>query len=174
MADTLVITGPVGAGKTTVASAIATLLEARDIPHALVDMDALRDVYPAPEGDPFATQIGYRNLAAMWPNLRAVHPRVLILADVVETRGQLAEYEVALPGTRITIVRLDVPMPLILARLDTRERPGTLAWYRRRAPELQEVMEREQVADLVIDAGDRSPDAIAREIVDRTLRRLSE
>lgn len=161
----LVVTGPVGSGKTTTAFAIATVLERSGIPHAVVDMDALRNVSPAPAGDPFATRIGYRNLAAIWPHLRAVDPRVVILADVVEHREQVAEYRAALPGTRVVVARLDVPLPLVLERLHARESAATIEWYRRRAPELQAIMERERVADVVIDVGARSPDEVAREIL---------
>lgn len=163
--ELIVVTGPVGAGKTTIAFATGMLLEEAGIPHAVVDMDALRNVYPAPEGDPFATRIGYDNLAAVWTNLRTIDPRVVMLADVVEHRHQVVEYERAVPGARVTVVRLHVPMELILSRLEDRETAATIEWYRRRAPELQAIMEREQVADVVIDVGKQSPEAIGREIL---------
>lgn len=166
--DVLVITGPVGAGKTTIAFAIATELEHRAIPHAVVDMDALRNVHPAPDDDPFGTRIGYRNLAAIWPNLREVEPRVVILADVVEHREQAGVYEAALPGTRVSVVRLDVPMHLVLERLDARETAATIEWYRHRAPELQALMEREVVGDFVIDVGEGTPNRVAQEILHET------
>src|SRR5699024_2673936 len=104
--ELIIVTGPVGAGKTTIAFATATLLEDAGIPHAVVGMDALRDVYPAPEADPSATRIGYDNLAAVWTNLRTDDPRVVMLADVVEQRDQVAEYERAVPGARVPVVRL--------------------------------------------------------------------
>jgi Ni2+-binding GTPase involved in maturation of urease and hydrogenase len=37
----LVVTGPVGVGKTSVAEEIFDQLAARDVPHAVVDLDAL-------------------------------------------------------------------------------------------------------------------------------------
>lgn len=165
----LVITGPVGAGKSTVAVATSALLEERHIAHALVDLDHLRWVFPRPENDPFATQIGYRNLAAIWPTLASMEPECVVLTDVVETRSQIEEYMSAMPGADIVVVRLNVPMDLIRARLDTRETQQTLDWYRQRAAELQLIMEREDVANFVIDVGDREPDAIAREILDALL-----
>jgi energy-coupling factor transporter ATP-binding protein EcfA2 len=164
----LVITGPVGAGKSTVAAALSALLEERGVRHAMIDQDRLRWIVPNPPGDAFAAAFGYRNLAAIWPNYRAAGIDCLILADVVEDRAQVAEYERAMPGAAVTIIRLDVPMTLIIRRLERRERPGTIDWYRNRAPELQEIMERNAVADLVIDVGERSPDEAAREIAERT------
>jgi energy-coupling factor transporter ATP-binding protein EcfA2 len=164
----LVITGPVGAGKSTTASALSELLSQHEIRHAVIDEDYLRWVYPHPEGDRFGMQLGLRNLAAIWPNLRETGLACIILADVVEDRAQVAEYEAAMPGTTVTVVRLDVPMPIIIRRLEGRESDTTIDWYRHRAPELQGIMERGRVEDLLIDVGDRPPHDVAREIALRT------
>lgn len=163
----IVVTGPVGSGKSTVAAELSRQLEIREVPHALIDMDYLRWVYPAPPRDAFAEGLGNRNLAAIWPNIRATSPRCVILADVVERRGRLEEYRRLMPGTDVTVVRLDVPMNLIHRRLRQREHPEALDWYLRRAPELQQIMEREEVGDMVIDVGTRPPDDIAIEILQR-------
>jgi hypothetical protein len=104
----------------------------------------------------------------VWTNIRETGPRCLIVADVVEDRVQsLADYRAALPGTEITIVRLAVPMPVILDRLEGRETPESIAWYRDRAPELQGIMERGSVEDVLIDAGRRTARDIAEEIIER-------
>lgn len=163
----LVVTGPVGAGKSTVAAEISRQLELGDVPHALIDMDYLRWVYPTPAHDAFAEGLGNRNLAAIWPNIRDTAPRYVLLADVVEWRGRVEEYRALMPGTDVTVVRLNVPMDLIHHRLRQRERPEAVDWYLARAPELQDIMEREHVADLVIDVGHRTPEKIAREILER-------
>lgn len=164
----LVITGPVGAGKSTVVTAISQLFDHQGIAHVAFDMDYLRWVHPHPAGDPFAAQLGYRNLASIWPNVQIVSPRCVLLADVVEHRSQVRDYATAMPGTDVVVVRLHVPMPVILERLAGRENENTIAWYRQRAPELQAIMEREQVADIVIDVGHRSPEDVAAEILQRT------
>jgi len=164
----ILITGPVGAGKSTVAIWLSELLERRQVRHVMIDQDYLRRVYPSPAGDRFAARLGYRNLAAIWPNMLEVAPQCVIVADVVEDRAQsLADYAQALPGTHVTIVRLDVPMPVIIERLNGRESDESIDWFRKRAPELQAIMEREHVEDILIDAGTRTPEAIATEIIAR-------
>jgi chloramphenicol 3-O-phosphotransferase len=164
----IVVTGPVGAGKSTVAAAISEILERREIRHAMIDQDYLSWVLPSPVGDRFAARLGFRNLAAIWPNIREVEPRCVILATVVEDREQsLADYREALPGTVVTIVRLDVPIPVILERLEGRESADSIEWFRKRAPELQGIMERGRVEDVLIDVGYRSPAEVAEEVVKR-------
>src|SRR5699024_1692067 len=105
---------------TTIAE-MSRLLEEQAIRHAVIDMDYLRWVDPEPDGDQFGARLGYRNLAAIWPNLMDVGIRCVLIADVVESRGQIREYENAMPGASVTIVRLDVPMSELLRRLEGRE-----------------------------------------------------
>lgn len=165
----IVVTGTVGAGKSTVAGTISDLLAERGVLNAMIDQDALRMVRPTPPGDRFGARLGYRNLAAIWPNLRDAGIRCATIADVVEDRAQsLADYARAMPGAAITIVRLDVPLDLIQERLVARERtPEGLAWSQARAPDLQAIMEREQVEDVLVDVGERSPHDVAKEILQR-------
>jgi chloramphenicol 3-O-phosphotransferase len=163
----IVITGPTGAGKTTVAQELCDVLAERGLRNAMVDMDALRWIYPAVEGDRFSSGLGFSNLAAIWPNLIAAGARAVILADVVEDAAQTALYEQLMPGSRVQVVRLDVPMDLVLQRLAGRETGEALEWHRKRAPELQEIMVRGGVGDVVIDVGERSPKEVAEEIAER-------
>jgi predicted kinase len=161
----VVITGPVGSGKTTIGDALSDLLADTGFRHSFIDMDRLRVTRPRPPGDPYGARAGWQHLAALWPLLLAEGARCVLLADVVEDRaGYLADLAAAAPGGRPAIVRLQVPMAVILRRLERRESPATLDWYRRRAPELQTIMEHGRVEDLLIDVGDRSPSEIAAEI----------
>lgn len=102
----LVVTGPVGVGKTTVALAASELLDQRGISHALVDADWLRWRYPRSSHDPFETALGLRNLAAVWANYRAAGAGRLILADVMESREAVTAYLSAVPGAEVVVVRL--------------------------------------------------------------------
>ena len=66
----LVITGPVGVGKSTIAAEAAWLLRQADVPHALVDLDRIEQCWPVPADDPGNERVSHRNLACMWANFR--------------------------------------------------------------------------------------------------------
>lgn len=162
----IVVTGPVGSGKTTVAEALREILVDRDEPGAVLDMDRLRDAWPQPASDPFGEQFGRANLAAIWPVLLDHGIRWLILADVVEDNSQRALYQQSMPGGRVQIVRLEVPIDLIRQRLRERESEQTIDWYLKRVEELQKIMTDRGIGDHVIEVGDRSPDVVAKMILD--------
>ena len=161
----LVITGPVGVGKTTIAGDISALLAHAAIPHACVDVDALRDVWPAPPGDRFNIALGLKNLAAIWRNFQAVGTERVVLADVVERRGDLEGFREAIPGAEVTLIRLRASVATLQARVGQREAGAGRAWHLRRAKELAEQMDRDALEDILIETDGRAPGAIAREIL---------
>lgn len=85
----LVITGPVGVGKSTIAAEAAWLLRQADVPHALVDLDRIEQCWPVPTDDPGNERVSHRNLACMWANFREAGADRLIFARVLETRSLL-------------------------------------------------------------------------------------
>ena len=164
----MVITGPVGVGKTTVAGALSSILEQTGIPHALIDMDWLRWCYPTPSDDPFHMSLGLRNLAVVWSNYRAVGARRLILVDIVEAREALADYHAAIPDAAIQIVRLQATLPTILHRLRGRETGASLTWHEQRAGELARLMEEQAAEDVLIETESKTVEEIAQEVLMRT------
>jgi deoxyadenosine/deoxycytidine kinase len=167
----LVITGPVGVGKTTVAAELSELLGQTRQAHALVDLDWLRWCYPSPADDPFQLALGLQNLAAVWSRYRAAGAARLILVDVVESRATLASYQTAIPGADILLVRLHADLPTLYSRLAGRERGVSLAWHQQRAAELTTIMAQAQLEDLLVDTTGRSPLDIAKEIIALSARR---
>lgn len=161
----LLITGPVGVGKTTVGSEISELLNGQETPHALVDMDCLRDCHPSRANDPFHTVLGMKNLAAMWPNFQAVGAQRLVIVDVLEARSDLEHYRAAIPGAAILVVRLRASVPTLLSRVERRQMWSGREWHLHRAAELAAQMERDRVEDILIDTEGKSPVTIAQEIL---------
>jgi deoxyadenosine/deoxycytidine kinase len=68
----LVISGPAAVGKTSVASEVSAQLRAADVAHAVIDTDALDDVYPVPDEQWRLTE---RNLASVWRSFRELGTR---------------------------------------------------------------------------------------------------
>lgn len=161
----LVLTGPVGVGKTAVAGEISNLLAEMGTAHAVIDMDWLRWCHPSPKHDPFHTALGLRNLAAIWANYRPAGAGCLVLVDIVETRDMLAAYRAAIPSANIEVVRLNATLPAILRRLAGRESGVSLAWHQARAGELLGLMAEQAVEDLLVDTEGKTVAEVAREVL---------
>jgi adenylylsulfate kinase-like enzyme len=161
----LIINGPVGVGKSTTANTVSELLEARGVPHAVIDMDYLRSVYPRPEDDPFHVALGYRNLAAVWQNFFAAGARIAIIPSVVESSENIEAYRQAIPGAEITVVRLSASVETRHARLARRELGTGLAWHTARTEELQRLLEERQLDDAVIDTEGKTALEVAGEVL---------
>jgi adenylylsulfate kinase-like enzyme len=164
----LLITGPVGVGKSSVLGEITEILEGAGVSFAAVDLDALSWCYPSPPGDDrFRSGLALRNLAAIWRNFRAAGAERLVLARVIESRDELARYRKAIPGAGIVVVRLAARLRTLQARAKRREIGLGRAWHVRRAAELARIMDRAAVEDVRIETDGRTVNAIAREILDR-------
>jgi adenylylsulfate kinase-like enzyme len=164
----MLITGPVGAGKTTVAAQVSELLESAEMAHAFIDIDSLRWSYPSPAHDRFRTELAMKNLAAIWPNFLTAGARRLVLADVLESREDLAQYRAAVPGADILVIRLQAPLDTLLSRLRLREIGAGLDWHLQRAAVLSQQMERDKVEDMLVDTEGKSIITVAREILTRS------
>ncbi|WP_197024673.1 GNAT family N-acetyltransferase [Cellulomonas sp. KRMCY2] len=162
----LVINGTVGAGKTTIAAAAAALLGERQVPHAWLDADVFRRVWPTPPGDPFAQQVVFAQLAAIAPNLAAHGYWRVLLADVVEDPADRERYEAAFDGADVAIVRLTVSEASRLARLTEREDDRSARdWHLARTVELDRILDTAGLDDVVVDNDGRPPREVAAEVL---------
>jgi len=143
----LLITGTVGAGKTSTAEAAGALLAAAGTPHAVIDLDELGRLWPAPADDRFNFDLLLRNLCTA-ANHRAAGAQRLILAGVVETPDELRRFRRAV-GTDLAVCRLRATPGELRRRLTRRHRgdPDGLRWHLARHAELDAVLDRAGVAD---------------------------
>lgn len=160
----LIVNGPTGVGKTTVGYACSEILDRQGIAHAVVDMDALSAIFPRSPHDRFGSALGLANLRTLWRNARAAGARAVILPRVVETAAEGVALASAIPGARVTTVRLRARLQELHRRLALRERGDSLSWHRARAAELSKQFEGADPSGWVIDTDDRAPEAVAAEI----------
>jgi hypothetical protein len=145
----LVISGSMGAGKTTALSEASDLLANTGIPHAAIDLDWLGVMHPprGPHGEPLV----FANLAAIWPQYRSAGAGRLIVARVVENRSELQRYEEAVPGAQVVVCRLTASLKTMRDRLRVRE-PGLFqARALDRSAELESMLTKSGSEDFVVD-----------------------
>jgi dephospho-CoA kinase len=116
----ILLTGGVGTGKTTVLLALGELLEERAEPYALVDLDWLAWLRPAP-GTLSVQEALVANLSAAWETFRRARVEHLVLARFVRSAEELATIRAALPGVELVAVRLTVPPEVQEERLRARD-----------------------------------------------------
>lgn len=96
----LLITGAVGAGKSTVGAEVFRLLREAGIPSAFVDLAALGNGWPPPPDDPWNERLTHANLACTWANFRRAGARRLVVCRVLEARSLLRHVGAAVPAPR--------------------------------------------------------------------------
>jgi hypothetical protein len=116
---TLVVSGPAGVGKSSVAFEVSLQLQAIGTAHALIDTDELDRIYPVPDDLPALTE---RNLSAVWQGFAERGVRRLILVGVhLDRTVELNWVARAVPGARFTIIRLEASEPTLRRRVNRRE-----------------------------------------------------
>ncbi|WP_150306613.1 hypothetical protein [Planctomonas psychrotolerans] len=148
----LFLNGTVGVGKTSVADAVGDLLSDRSVPNAVIDLDWLRNTWPAPDDDPFNNRVELANLRLMLGTYRDAGVTHVVLAGVMETAEGRAQYEQATGD--LTVCRIDVDLDVVRERLGGRHaaHDAHLAWHLERAGELQGVLDEASLEDAVVDA----------------------
>ena len=145
----LLITGPVGVGKTSTAAAASGLLAERGILHAWVDLPQVGQAFPERDDDPWNEELAHRNLAAMWQNFHAVGAERLIVTRVLEARSLVRRIERAVPGAQVVVVRLRAPLDVIRSRIRARDHEPE--WFLAAAERLAPAMDEDPVEDHLVD-----------------------
>ena len=157
-AEGVLITGVYGSGKSSVAAEITYLLEQRDQPYALLDLDYLGWVGDHAMGH----RLMLRNLAAVAPNYRDAGVEVFVVAYFLRDLNALHSVREAL-GVPLRVVRLSVPWPDIELRLASDVTSGRRDDLRDAASSVAEG-EGTGVEDIVV-GNDRPVGTVAREVM---------
>ena len=150
MIPTLVISGPVGVGKTAAAMELSILLEADGVAHTVVDLDALTMTFPRPADDRFGETLAVANLAAVWRNSVAVGAKNLVIARVIEQMSQVQNFKEAVPGARVTVAQLTAQERDLRQRVRRREIGSATSWHEERSLHLARALATVD-SDVVID-----------------------
>ncbi|QDY68963.1 hypothetical protein [Qingshengfaniella alkalisoli] len=158
----LLINGPCGVGKSSLAAALGKLLEQQEIAHAQIDLDALTQFYPRDASDPFAAIFAASQLRALQPGYASLGIEVFIVARVCETQEDIDRIQLALKADHVTHVMLLADDMTIASRLAMRETGETLNWHVARAAELVGILHSAPDPDLSLDTNDRPPEELAQ------------
>lgn len=158
----LLIGGRSGVGKSTVASAVHDLLVARDVPHAVVEGDALDLAHPAP----WEHGVAAANLADVWRRYRSLGHRRLVYTNTVSVLEASALAAAVGDRPHVTSVLLTASDATARERLGRREQGASYDAHVARsddaAARLQDAAGRE-VHRVATDG--RTPADVAAEVV---------
>ena len=164
----LLLSGSMGAGKTTVMGEVSDLLQEADVSHATLDFDCLSQIHPRTGDDQQAAGLGFRNLKSIWPNYHAAAIQRLVIASVVERRAELAHYRDAIPGAVVVLCRVTAPIETMHSRLRQREPGIYLPKFLARSTELDAILRATEAEDFAVDNGPRrNITDVAREVLGR-------
>jgi len=162
--DVLIVTGPVGAGKTSVAFECLEVLDEQGIAAAMVDAELVY-FHPAPADDQQKERVAEAALAALWPLYAAQGIERLLLARVIEKPSHLELVRSAVPDARIQVAWLDVPAERIAERLGAREIGSALDWHLARSEEIRRNAAQHDLFDFAVN-GDRPVREVALDVLD--------
>ncbi len=161
MSSVLVVTGPTGVGKTTVAYEMTEVLDERGTAFAFYDPDAIH-FRPVQDDDPFGSRVWLAALHAAWPLMGVDR---LIVPVVVERRENA---ERLLAGARLTVARLTAPASTLEERIRRREIGAGGEWHLARARELEAHWREHPVEDFLVDTEERGVRDLAVEVLTRS------
>lgn len=164
-ARAILLTGTVGSGKTAVALEIGELLEPGGLSYALVDLDWLAWLRPAPASLATVRSVLCENLGLIWPTFREAGVERLVLARFVGDRDELEALRAALPGVELFVVRLRAPEALVEQRLRARDTGVQLAEHLAETATLAARAEQVALEDALVENDERPLRAVALDVL---------
>jgi adenylylsulfate kinase-like enzyme len=160
----LILSGSMGAGKSTILGEAVDLLTEAGVVHAAIEMDGIANhvLPPGVSGRSVALQ----NLSAVSRNYAEAGVDRLLVANPIEDRQELQQFREATAATEVIVARLRAPLATMQDRVRRRE-PGM--WqqkYVARVQVLEELLDAAAVEDFVV-VNDGAVTVAAREVLRR-------
>lgn len=161
----LLITGTMGAGKSTVMAEASDLLTMRQIEHAAIDVDTLAVAHLS--SMPSNDDAMYANLECVCRNYARLGVRRFVLAQALENRSNMERCRNATSAESVVVCRLTASIAKLQQRVKQRE-PGIMqAQFIARVEALNAILDRAGLEDFTLANEDRSVTEVAREMLMR-------
>jgi hypothetical protein len=159
----LIITGSMGAGKTSVLAEASDILALRHIIHAAIDLDALGLAHlPSAAGN---DDVMYRNLQSVWTNYDSLGVRRLLLARAMEDHAELELCRGIVSAANTAVCRLTASTGAMQQRVKTRESGILQAEYVARVAKLDAILDRARLEDFIVINENRPLTEVAQEML---------
>lgn len=159
----LIITGTMGAGKTSVLGEASDILAMRQITHAAIDVDALGLAH-LPAGacnDPAM----YDNLRSVCKNYAALGVQRFLVARAIEDRAQLGRCREIVRTTNTVVCRLTATIAAMEQRIKMRETGISQRKYVARVAKLNAMIDRAGIEDFTVANENRPLTDVAGEML---------
>jgi hypothetical protein len=159
----LIITGSMGAGKTSVLAEASDILTLRKVIHAAIDLDTLGLAHlPSAGGN---DSVMYRNLESVCRNYAAVGVTRLLLACAMETRAELELRQSIVSAASTAVCRVTAGIATMQQRVKTRETGMLQQQFVDRVAILDAILDRAALEDFVVVNEDRYLGDVAQEML---------
>ena len=159
----LIITGTMGAGKTTVLAEASDILALRHVVHAAIDLDALGLAHL-----PSAAMndcVMYRNLESVYKNYVSLGVRQFMLARAMENRAESELCRSIISATNTVVCRLTANIQVMEQRVKMRESGVSHRQYVVRVAELNAILDGAGLENFTVSNEDRSLSEVAHEML---------
>jgi hypothetical protein len=161
----LIITGAMGAGKTSVLGEASDILALHYIGHAAIDVDALGLAYlPTASGN---DEVMYGNLRSICDNYASLGVTRFLLARALESRAELDLYRGIVLATNTVVCRLTANIETMEQRVKERESGVSQREYVARVAKLNVILDHARLEDFSISSENRSITVVAHEMLVR-------
>jgi adenylylsulfate kinase len=165
MESLLIITGSMGAGKTSVLAEASDILALRRIVHAAIDLDAMGLAHLPSAAD--TDGIMYRNLGSVCRNYAALGVTRILLARAIEDRAEQELCRSVVAAANTQVCRLTASINTMQQRVRKRESGVLQRQYVDRVATLEAILDRAQLEDFAVVNENRSISQVAQEMLSK-------